>query len=176
MKRSMPKTLRAVLIMFGVFLIATLAYGYLFYRVISIGEESRALAVELRAAAAADQNAAASDALLRTLAPQRAVLEKAFLSDDGLVAFLEQIEGLGVPTNTTVKVVSVDNGAGRPDAKDAFRFSVSAEGGWQGVYQLFSLLETMPFVVTVGHARFEQVGGESAHWQGIFDFSVARRD
>lgn len=158
--------LAATLLLLGV---VAAGYGYLWYSISSTHAKIITLENEIAEAALADQGALEAETLLRNLQDAEKLLTRSFLTDDTLVPFLEQIEGLDALSGGTVTVLSV-NGEGQ-----AYKLSVSAEGSWTNVYHVFELIEALPVAVSVSNVRFTRQGGVAAPWQAIFDFTVAQQ-
>lgn len=165
---KLPKTLRAVIIA-GVILLGTIGvYFYVWMAIQTTSSDADLLSANLEASIASDQTAKEAETLLVELSGEKKTLEGAFLDDDKLVGFLEQIEGLGTTTGSRVRVLSVDSSTD----KQSYRFSISAEGSWQSTYHVLKLIEASPIPVIITMARLERQGGDASRWQELIDFTA----
>ncbi len=162
------KTLQSALVAGAILLVAIGAYVLLSMQIQKESTRADALAADLAVSAASDQNAKNAESLLVELSGERATLEGAFLDDDKLVGFLEQIEGLGTTTGSKVRVLSVDSSTD----KQSYRFSISAEGSWQGTYRVLNYIEHSPVPLIVTSVRLDRQGGDQSHWQELIDFTA----
>ncbi|MFA5831539.1 MAG: hypothetical protein WC878_06965 [Candidatus Paceibacterota bacterium] len=83
---------------------------------------------------------------LKETASQRALLDDYLVTPSETLTFIEQIEDLGKKSQTDVLVTSLSN----PKKKgDPFLLDFTARGSFQNMNRLFSLVEAMPFRVSI---------------------------
>ncbi|PIQ92601.1 MAG: hypothetical protein COV70_00190 [Parcubacteria group bacterium CG11_big_fil_rev_8_21_14_0_20_39_22] len=106
-------------------------------------------------------------------------LDSRILTKDGIVGFLESVEGYASDVGVTV---NIDNIAEEDiEGNKKFNFLVvqtSIEGSWYGVYSFLSFLELLPVGSYVSQARINRVNsGEentSLLWEGDIKFRVLK--
>ncbi|MCX6736375.1 MAG: type 4a pilus biogenesis protein PilO [Candidatus Parcubacteria bacterium] len=77
---------------------------------------------------------------------QRALLNEHLITPSQTLTFIEQIESLGKQSLADVQVTSVAS----PKKKgEPFLLEFTASGGFENIYRLFSLVEEMPYRVTI---------------------------
>lgn len=115
---------------------------------------------------------------------EREKLSTYFVGKDGAVEFIEKIESLEADTGAVIDITSVsvdDIGDVVNEDAELLRLLFKAEGSWQSIYQLLSLIESLPFNVSVTQANLEGqfVLGEEDEiidtlWSGNFAIVVAK--
>lgn len=137
-----------------------------------------------------DKRVVAEKALVSETKKEREFLSNYFISNGEVVDKLQQIESLGLRTGATVKVTSVSEEAakteeGTSELNSYVRFSISAEGSWNEVYNFLTLLELLPMAIHVERSSIEKnvigegalaIQGEgsvsSGPWKGLFEVVV----
>ena len=114
-------------------------------------------------------------ALIEELGNEIAALDGRFVSHDGVVAFLEELEGLGSFSGASVDVNSVSLQARPGNTPDELlKIEFVSRGRWSSVVQLVSLLETLPFSITFERVQLERVPTQGGLWQANVSFMVAK--
>lgn len=165
---QLSKTIKGTIAAGVILLVLACLYAYIWMSIEKGIAESDKLSADLAASTATEMNAKNAESLLIELSGEKSLLESAFLDDDKLVGFLEQIEGLGTTTGSKVKVLSVDSSGD----KQSYKFSISVEGTWSSTYRVLTLIEDSPIPVIVNTARLEHSGGDTTRWQELIDFTA----
>ncbi len=137
-----------------------------------------AQAVELEAEARREKSMHTLSDLLRDLSEYTTKLDSFFISPDGAVSVIEDIEALSsvVSVPVTVSDVHIED----QDAKTGegtLSMNIAAAGSWRSITHLLVLLDSLPF-----QSKLESVtltfedGGENAQWsfRGLLTVSLRR--
>ncbi len=95
---------------------------------------------------------------------QRSLLDAYVVTPEKSLSFIEQIENLGKITFTEVQVISLSN---PKKAGDLFSLDFTAEGKFENVFRLFSLIEEMPFRLSLKRASMT-ANTQDETWKGSF--------
>lgn len=182
------RTKKICLIIILLNFVAVAAYIFLFLEMQAINQNTRNLAAAL--AETKKQNEALGllkDALGKT-AGDRQKLDSFFVASDGVVNFLDWIEGLANRELTVaVNSVAIENVEPPQNTLEALHLSVGTTGTWQGVFRFLELMETAPYKITINHATLLKTGnggggapgaggkrakGIPLDWQGNFDIDI----
>lgn len=107
------------------------------------------LQTSIDASANAASRAALARAALAELEGDGATLRDHFVSETGIVAFINGLEALGRATgSTTVSVLSVSTAADAA-ARPAFKFALLVKGTFDGVIRTVGAIEYLPYAVSV---------------------------
>lgn len=114
--------------------------------------------------------------LLSETEEERENIDNYFIKTDDIVSFIESIESLSRVTNTSISVNSVSIEEGKET--DVFEYvvlNVEAQGVFSDLYWLLSLVEKMPYKISVNTINFGRLpSGESTspsdRWN--IDFSI----
>ena len=91
---------------------------------------------------------------------ERIKLAAYFVDEQGIVAFLEQIETLGKSIGVKVEVSSAD-------ARDKLLISLAAIGSFKSLLHFVQLLETLPYQLTITGLSLNGPGTtEASGWSG----------
>lgn len=92
---------------------------------------------------------AAARAALADMAGDEAAMREYFVSETGVVAFIDGLEALGRAVgSTTVSVLSVSTVADAA-VRPAFKFALSVNGTFDGVMRTVGALEYAPYVISI---------------------------
>lgn len=92
---------------------------------------------------------AAARAALADMEGDEAAMREYFVSETGIVAFIDGLEALGRAVgNTTVSVLSVSMAADAV-ARPAFKFALSIKGTFDGVMRTVGALEYAPYAISI---------------------------
>jgi len=108
---------------------------------------------------------------------------------EGTVGFLSEIESLASTTGATVTAQSVNRSAGATDRTQQLDLTVNTSGTWREVYHTVTLIENMPYNITISNAQLTQQGREQIPapgtstaaragdimWNATVDMSVTKR-
>ncbi len=99
---------------------------------------------------------------------QRALLDEHLITPTQTLVFIEQVESLGKQSHTDVQVTSITS----PKKKgEPFLLEFNASGGFENIYRLFSLVEEMPYRVTIRKANLVANpggNGTTSSWRASF--------
>lgn len=165
------KNFPAILI---VIVISALAfYVYLFLLVKNENVKASEFEQSIKNATNRDERSLSERSILRGTENERKELEKYFLYQGNEVAFIEKIESLGDISGSRVSFTSVDS------EKEIFKANLSATGGFKEIYHLLSLLETMPFQISVKRLSLGKLatigilqGKNQGEWSGEFSIEL----
>lgn len=124
--------------------------GYAIWYGVVAAESSAATALQgkIDAQTTAANRMAAARATLAGIAGDDAAVRNYFVSETGIVAFIDGLEALGRATgSTTVDVLSVSTGG--TDAHPAFKFALSVKGTFDGVMRTIGAIEYAPYAISV---------------------------
>lgn len=117
--------------------------------------------------------------LAEQIGKDRELVEGYSLPSEGVAGLLETVEGLSVMTKSKVEIVSVAVRARPSDVKGEFEevnLAVTLEGDFQHVYHGLSLLETLPYPVSMNQVRLEaRKDGKKTTWTGSAMVSVLKQ-
>lgn len=125
--------------------------GYWFWYAIVAEKSAAAAALQngIDASVTVASRAAAARAALVDLEGDEALMRSHFVSETGVVAFINGLEALGRATgSTTVSVLSVSTAADAA-ARPAFKFALLVKGTFDGVMRTVGAIEYLPYAVSV---------------------------
>lgn len=98
------------------------------------------------------KNSAAETASLR------AKLDNFFIAPDGVVSFLEFVDGLGGVSKVGLEITNLglEDVAGSPVPSELLRLQIVAGGSWEGIYHFLSLLESIPYKMRLEDAALQK--------------------
>lgn len=183
----MKETRKKIIILLILNLIIFGLYFYLYLNIRQIDKEVSIKLSQIKLEINRDERLRSLKDLLEKTKDQRDKISNIFVRPDGSVEFIEMIESLGKATDVKLEIESV--GVDAPKNKTAssteyFRLAVKSEGLWRNVMQLLTLLEEMPFRVSIDNVSLSKTSSESATvkdkkqidsiWNGNFGFSVLK--
>lgn len=124
--------------------------GYLFWYVAVAVQSASVTALQSRIDAKTDtvSRMVASRAALADMAGDEVAVRNYFVSDTGIVAFIDGLEALGRAVgSTTVNVLSVSTAS--TGARPAFKFALSIKGKFDGVMRTVGAIEYAPYAISV---------------------------
>ncbi|KKU58164.1 MAG: hypothetical protein UX81_C0025G0005 [Parcubacteria group bacterium GW2011_GWA2_47_12] len=163
----------------GLALAAVVLYAVLWF--VFTREQSRVLAA---ASALADaEQARISDTALRALlyetAEKRTLADALFVGNVDTVAFLKELEMVGVDAGVSTKVVNVAKAESIEDADaraeaglETLAIAVEASGSFSGTHRFLALLERLPRPISIRRASFAR--GDNGVWNGVFELYVLK--
>lgn len=123
----------------------------------------------------------AGDASLKNLlsetAPKRAHADALFVGKDGAVAFLKELEQVGVSAGVKTTVVKVAKKEGEKTelartGLETLTVAIEAEGSFTGLHRFLALAEHLPRPISLSRVSFAQ--GEKGAWNGVFELEVLK--
>lgn len=157
--------------------VAVVAYALLWF--LFVGEQGRAatLAGKLTLAEQARIGDLSLKTLLSETAQKRARADAFFVGKDGAVAFLKELEKVGVSSGVKTTVVKVakkeDEDAERAGAGvETLTIAIEAAGSFAGVHRFLALVERFPRPMTLSRVSFSQ--SEKGVWNGVFELEALK--
>lgn len=171
----MKKPLTA-LILAAILFIATAGFYFFFYSAIRASQEDVARLEEgMREAQARERLNRTLEILVRDTEKERATLAQHFVSADGVVGFIEYLEGLGRRAGATVKVGAIDVGESFLATRlDHLTLTISASGSFASVARFVSLLETLPYISVIDEMSLEKRAAAKNTWDANVTVSAAK--
>ncbi len=113
--------------------------------------------------------------IVRDTSSERDKINSYFVTDEGLVSFLENIEGLGTRAGVSLEVqsVSVGDSIDKDGLVSQLRLSLESEGTIKEIYYILSLLEAYPKALSVRRVQMNQ-RSDTLAWVGTFDIEVIK--
>ncbi len=152
-------------------------YVLMFSYVRAEGAKLAALEQELTHATQKESVLKSVKTIVTDTALDRATLERSFIGKEGIVPFLELVEGAGerAGVKTQVTSVSIERDAGKDVSFERLRVSVTGEGSFSQVLAFFVIVEGLPFGVhTEGANISEKAWPDAAGWRGTFTFTAPK--
>ena len=170
-------TLLLVLVTIGVIAmtISVVAYSWLFIKVHNTITEVVFASEEVQLLATKNAHTQTVRRVVRDTQLERDEINSYFVTDEGLVSFLEDIEELGVHAGAPISVqsVSVGDTIDKDELVAPLELLLKSEGTLPEVFYMLALLEAFPKVITVDSVRFTQLPN-TLEWQGEFDVIVIK--
>lgn len=156
---------------------ALIAYALLWFFFVGEQERAAVLAGKLTDAEQARIGDASLKTLLSETAQKRARADALFVGRDGAVAFLKELEQVGVSAGVKTTVVKVAKKEGEETTLvgaglETLTVAIEAEGGFAGVHRFLALVERLPRPITLSRVSFAQ--GEKGGWNGVFELEVLK--
>jgi len=167
MKRGAPIEFAFALIFA---LLALVAYVVLFFAFSSARNETTRILAEVAHIEQEDVAVTNAEETLAALAEDETSLEAYFVSPDGIVSFLEELERSGKDLGSTVEVISVS-----PIASDE-RITIALRiiGSFTAVMRTLGSIEYGPYDArTIGTVLDTRPSDNTSEWTAAVTFSVA---
>lgn len=116
-----------------------------------------------------------------------AKIDSYFITDEGVVDFIESIEGLGKESGVELSIGSVTtepNSSNKNDFKETLRMRIETRGGWTESYNFLRLVESMPRYLEVetltlnngtdAGDNFFEGAGSTRDWRGRFELTFLK--
>ncbi len=122
-------------------------YIFFSYRIESVFSEAETASHERLGLEAKGRQLSKTEDLVLNTESKRLELESHFVTSDELVSFIEYIESLDTISGGTLVIDEVD--VGDEQGEPVLKVSLSASGKYKEIYKLLSLIETMPYEVSI---------------------------
>lgn len=161
-------TFLGVLLSFGI-------YSGLFIVIKNKNNQISALQNQVDVEIRKDQRLRSIKQLIIDLREDSRQIDTYFVSKDGVVNFLEDLEALGSISDISVGVnsVSVGKNIDNEFSYELLKIEFAARGVWSSIIQLISLLETFSLGITIERMQLEKLPN-SSFWQVNTSFSVLK--
>jgi hypothetical protein len=107
----------------------------------------------------------------------RKKIREYFVPKEGLVSLIETVEGFGGISGTvlTVDAVSLQEIEKMPN-KESVRFDMSIEGTWTGIMYVVSLIENLPYGVTIERVGLNRTTeeGKPVSWRATLSAVILK--
>jgi hypothetical protein len=122
-----------------------------------------------------DQRLHSVKLLMTDLNKELEMIDAHFVSDNGVVDFLESLEALGSVSGASVSVnsVSVNKDKDVSLPYELLKLEFVARGSWVAVVQLISLLDAFPLGITIERMQLERIPNSNS-WQINTSFNVLK--
>jgi len=109
-------------------------------------------------------------------------LDSYFVSPEGIVTFIEEIEGLALLAGLSVDIASVDvdeyfDSDKKSEIIESLNLGINTFGNWSDNFYFLNLLEGMPLNISVTRLNFDirkNVVSKTLDWQGVIGLSVLK--
>jgi len=154
---------------------STLLYSFAFIKVRGIITQVANTSEEAQLLAKKNTHIQTVRRVVRDTQPEREKIDAYFLTDDEIVSFLEEVEGLGthVGVEVTVQAVSVGKPIDKDERITPLNLVLKSEGSLEKIFYLLTLLEDFPKAMSVQEVQFSQQPDEGI-WVGNFDIVVLK--
>lgn len=145
----------------SVFLLAALAL-FMYGKIISLKANLFEIENQIGAFDLKQKNARDFKIFLETRSADFAVIDTAFVDENSLIKFIEDVEKVAKESRVTLKVTT--SGRTSPNAKNPPEFSLSASGNFENTLQYLLLLENMPYELVFKRINLasQAVGGQQS--------------
>jgi Tfp pilus assembly protein PilO len=165
------------------------AYGFLFWRIKVKNENVISLVSGAETDLKKEEFLRVAKFSLEENKENVAMLDTYFVDRGGAPNFIEQVEDLGRDAGVflTIGLVDVEaDSANKNDYKELLKLRVEASGKWQNVLTFLSMIENLPYKVSLDQFSLSVDGVRSAlffgnenketdiTWKGYFEFSVLK--
>lgn len=163
--------MQLVLIASVILVVIGVIYGAVWYFVGTM-EDAALQGIHERARGLERERALSSlETMIAETAADRAELKEFVLTDAGVTEFLALVEdsarNRGLRATTKSVAIEPDD-----DLFESLRVEIEVEGRYAGVNAFLSILETLPYMITLSSVRFDQSG--EGIWRGSFIFGVTK--
>lgn len=148
--------------------------GYVFFldHIYTLRDDLLEVKAKLATVKQLEENKLETLVLLSKTEADRKKISSYFVSVEDPTPFLELIENLGSEADVTLEVETLS--VEEQDTKDGknihenVKVVLVVEGDWESLYELFLLLEHMPYLTTISQAAFsvDTKSGSSDVWKG----------
>lgn len=161
----------------SIFLVAGI-YGFLYFKILSYQKDLAELQTEAVSSFMEERLNSSLGALVRETAEERSVIDRHFVSPEGVVAFIEEVEGLGRKSGATLEVrgVEVAAPASGSDVIENLILTLSGGGSYERTARFASLVESIPYVSRVTKFSLERREGttKSPQWDAQLTLEVIK--
>lgn len=168
-----------------IILLALAGWYWMFTIVRSNVEQANTLKSEAENKANLDSQNRALRKLLTSATDTVAHLQNRVIGSDDAVVYINQIENLAAQSGTGIIVnsVDIDQKASAPAGYEYLHLILSIQGTWQNVYTFISMIENLPYRVTINSVDMSQEsfsdpakkGKVESQWSGHIDFNTLKQ-
>lgn len=163
---------RKIALIAGVSLFAgLLAYGALLFLMIRNINTSVSASIELSGESNKEANLRLLKKSINDTEEARVKIASRFVSEDGIVSFIEKVESLGEISraHVTIRSVSVEG-----EKNDILKLELSAGGSFSEVFHFLTLVENLPFKVVLEKTSMLKLPKEKGDnkWEAMLTLDV----
>lgn len=181
----------AISVVLFVNIVVASIFSYMFLRVKNSRDQNRELVRTIEDLTTQKETLQSIKKNISETAQLRSKADRYFVSQDGVVEFLNLLHLLGTENNLVSKVVSVgvEPASVSPELLERIRTNVEVYGTWSDVYHFATLLELLPFKVSISRFAIEKftdsnrpglvqapknISVDLRRWRGSFDLTVLK--
>jgi len=109
-------------------------------------------------------------------------LDSFFVSSDGIVSFIQEIENLADSAGLSIEIISVEVDDYVLNEKvdaviEVLNLTLDVSGSWSGNFYFLNLLETMPHKINIGRLNLQarrDSKGRTTGWESIIGIEVLK--
>lgn len=149
-------TLHSLLVLIVLVFVASFGCWYFYHAIQKIKVNAASAKEEIGSKAEQDSRLDALKRLLTDSMADRSEASGRFVGPDGVVSFIETVEGLAKGEGLTVRTTGVSTSELATSSKyyEQVRLDIETTGGWQKNFTFLKLIESMPKSITIARARF----------------------
>lgn len=111
-------------------------------------------------------------------------LNSFFVSKEGIVSFISQIESIADLSGGSIEIDSVgvgpfeEEGAPKSEILEILSMNITSLGSWSDNFYFLNLLETMPFKVSIKRFSLEKEISKTEsndNWEGFFEIEIFKK-
>ena len=167
----------------AVTIFVALIYAYLYYKITISGQKISDIQSVIESAKLAKEREKSVLDRYTSTASKWASLQNLFVHSNKVVDFIETIESLsdqskGIVTISSIDADNLDNAV--VSKEGSIRVKINAKGSWISVMRALSLVEVLPYKLTINNVRLNTTNNESESakanqkiWDLNFDLQVA---
>lgn len=157
-----------LMLMSGVCVVALIGYGAWYTSIAAKSAAVTALQDQIDAKTETVSRITTTRATLSEIADDEAVVQSHFVSETGVVAFIDSLETRGRLLGATVSVLSV--AAGKTASKPTLAFALSVKGTFDAVMRTVGAIEYAPYAISISSLSIGQEDENS--WDATLDLLV----
>ena len=118
------------------------------------------------------------EGIFKSKVEDRAFITKIILPQDEIVGFIEKVENISNDTKAEVSISSIGNNMSANSKVGDMGYMtahIEAKGSWQSIMQTLSLVENMPYSISINNIRLERVKDDfldKKKTQGVWNISL----
>lgn len=193
--KDISKTRKILIMSIGAALLSWGLTSFLYLGISTQNKEVQALLVEAEKDIQKDQTLRVARTILQENKDAITELDAYFVSKDGVVPFIDQLEKLAEDSNVVISIISVASETdpkGKNDFKEPLVIRSDVTGSWNNVITFFDKLENLPYQMTIGSASLGLASASDKilfgststttvrqkspdeFWKGSFEISVTK--
>ncbi len=153
-------------------------YIYLYYSLVSYDESVVTDSSTVYSVESEKDSIQKIQRLVATTTPDRAYLDSLFVPSDGTANFIQNLENLAddAGVSHTLSVNSTEDGTLNSSGRDYLVFSLGISGSWQSVYRFVSILENLPYKISIStiHLNISDATKKPPLWSSNITFTVVK--